>query len=31
MEIIIANRFKVIKKIGGGAFGQIYQGFDLVT
>ena len=31
MEIRIANRFKVIKKIGGGAFGQIYEGFDLVT
>lgn len=31
MEIIIANRFKLIKKIGGGAFGIIYEGIDLIT
>lgn len=31
MEIIIAHRFKIIKRIGSGAFGTIYEGKDLVT
>ena len=31
MEIVIAHRFKIIKRIGGGSFGEIYQGFDQVT
>lgn len=31
MEIRIANRFSVYKRIGSGAFGQIYEGFDHLT
>lgn len=31
MEIQIANRFQIVKKIGGGAFGAIYEGKDLMT
>lgn len=31
MEIIIANRFKLYQKIGSGAFGQVYKGFDMIT
>ena len=31
MDIRIADRFKVIKRIGSGSFGRIYQGFDLMT
>jgi serine/threonine protein kinase len=31
MEIRIAHRFKLVKKIGSGAFGQIFEGVDLVT
>ena len=31
MDIRIANRFKVQKRIGSGSFGRIYQGVDLMT
>ncbi len=31
MEIRIASRFKLIKRIGGGSFGEIYQAQDLLT
>ncbi len=31
MDIRIADRFKVIKKIGSGSFGKIYSGFDMMT
>jgi serine/threonine protein kinase len=31
MDIRIANRFKVIKKIGNGSFGKIYEGQDTIT
>ena len=27
----MAGRFKVIKKIGGGSFGTIYEGVDILT
>ena len=30
-ELLIANRFKVIGKIGGGSFGDIYEGLDSRT
>lgn len=28
---IVKERWKVTKKIGGGGFGEIYEGIDLVT
>ena len=28
---IVKERWKVTKKIGGGGFGEIYEGVDLVT
>jgi len=28
---IVKERWKVSKKIGGGGFGEIYEGIDLVT
>ena len=28
---IVKERWKVAKKIGGGGFGEIYEGVDLVT
>ena len=31
MDIRIANRFKLIKKIGSGSFGKIYEGYDLMS
>jgi serine/threonine protein kinase len=31
MEIRIASRYKLVKKIGGGAFGQIYQALDVIS
>ena len=31
MDIRIANRFKVVKKIGSGSFGKIYQGLDMLS
>lgn len=31
MEIRIANRFKLVKRIGSGSFGKIYEGVDLLS
>ena len=31
MDIRIADRFKVVKKIGSGSFGRIYEGLDIYT
>lgn len=31
MDIRIAGRYKIVKKIGGGSFGRIYQGVDLIS
>ena len=31
MDIRVAGRFKLIKKIGNGSFGKIYEGFDLIS
>lgn len=31
MDIRVAGRFKLIKKIGHGSFGKIYEGFDLIS
>ena len=31
MDIRICDRFKIIKRIGSGSFGKIYQGIDLMT
>ncbi|KAH9637612.1 hypothetical protein HF086_014776 [Spodoptera exigua] len=28
---VVKERWKVVKKIGGGGFGEIYEGLDLVT
>lgn len=30
-DIIIANRFKIVKKIGSGSFGKCYQGLDMLS
>ena len=29
--LLLLSRWKVTKKIGGGGFGEIYEGIDLVT
>jgi casein kinase I family protein HRR25 len=31
LDVRIADRFKIVKKIGGGSFGRIYEGVDLMT
>ena len=31
MAIVIASRFRIVKKIGNGSFGDIYQGIDIIT
>jgi serine/threonine protein kinase len=31
MEIRIANRYSIVKKIASGAFGTVYRGYDIVT
>lgn len=28
-ELLIANRYRIIRKIGGGSFGDIYLGLSL--
>ena len=28
---VVKERWKVVKKIGGGGFGEIYEGLDLVS
>ncbi|CAI9724832.1 serine/threonine-protein kinase MRCK gamma isoform X2 [Octopus vulgaris] len=28
---VVKDRWKVVRKIGGGGFGEIYEGFDLIT
>lgn len=29
MEIVIGNQFKIIKKIGAGSFGEIYEAVSI--
>ena len=31
MDIRVANQYKLVKKIGSGSFGKIYEGLDLMT
>lgn len=31
LDIRIADRFKIVKKIASGSFGKIYEGLDLMT
>lgn len=31
MEILIADKWKLIKKIGNGAFGEIFLAYDITT
>ena len=31
LNIIVADRFKIVRPIGQGSFGEVYQGIDLIA